>query len=60
MAEPTSIERALQLFTAVFKNRGLSKVRSEFSEAFANEVLLIWDKFKPWFIREDPECGNAP
>jgi hypothetical protein len=54
MAELKSIERALQLFTAVFKNRGLGKVRSEFSEAFSNEVLLTWDKFKHWFIREDP------
>ena len=58
MAELNSIERALQLFTAVFKNRGLGKVRSEFSEAFSNEVLLTWDKFKHWFIREDPNAAS--
>lgn len=47
-------EKALKVFSFVNGNKAFKNIRAELSEAFSNEVLLLWDKVKGWFIKKDP------
>lgn len=51
-------EKALQVFSFVNGNKAFKNIRAELSEAFSNEVLLIWDKVKGWFIKKDPSISS--
>lgn len=42
------------IISALTQNKVMTKVKGEFSEALNNELLALWNKVKPIFIKEDP------
>lgn len=50
------IEKALKLFSG-WKNKAFTAIGKELNEAFSNEVLIQYDRFKHWFIKEDPTAA---
>lgn len=51
-------EKALKMFSFVHDNKAFKNIRKELNEAFSNEVLLLWDKVKGWFIKKDPNIAE--
>jgi hypothetical protein len=43
------------LLKGIKNNKTLSSINNEFSEAFNNELSLLWKKLKPIFIIEEPD-----
>ncbi len=41
------------LFGFFKKNKGIQKIKSDFSEAVTNEILIFWQNVRPIFIQED-------
>ncbi|MDX1940831.1 MAG: hypothetical protein SFU99_09795 [Saprospiraceae bacterium] len=51
------LDRALQLFSG-FKNKAFTAIGKEINDAFSNEVMIQYDRFKHWFVKEDPTAAK--
>lgn len=50
------LEKVLKLFSG-WKNKAFTAIGKELNDAFSNEVLIQYDRFKHWFIKEDPTAA---
>lgn len=50
------LEKVLKLFTG-WKNKAFTAIGKELGDAFNHEVLIQYDRFKHWFVKEDPTAA---
>ena len=50
------LEKLLKLFTG-WKNKAFTAIGKELGDAFNHEVLIQYDHFKHWFVKEDPTAA---
>ena len=46
-------------FSVALKSKAGEKIGSEISEAVNNEAIALWEKVRPWFIKDDPDLVAA-
>ncbi len=50
------LDKVLGLFTG-FKSKAAATIGKDLGAAFNNEAMLLYDRFRHWFVKEDPTAA---